>query len=1165
MRGVLGILGACLHVALILSIIRFEIGAAELVNMNDLYVSMSYDDVDGGVWRQGWDVKYESSSWSTQRPLNVFIMLHSHTDPGWLKTFEQYYTEQTRGILTSTMNSCLQNDKNRFIYAEMSFFSHWWNDASPSQREQMKSVIHKKQFEIVSGGWVMNDEATVHYAAAINQYLEGHEWLRLNVGVKPRASWAIDPFGHSPTMPFLYSKMGFNYSLIQRTHYIVKKQLARSQQLEFMWRQQWENPRSPMPHTPLVHLMPFYAYDIPHTCGPEPAVCSQFDFSRFGSRTPWGTNVEAISDHNVDRKAHKYVDQVRKKASLYRTGDNVLILVGDDFRYVNQDEVDSQVNNYRLLMDYINSKPDTFHVNMKFATLNEYFDAIQHSATQQSKGTSTYRDFFPTLQGDFFTYADVRQEYWAGYFVSRPFWKHKGRDLEAYLRASEIAYVWQRALSPSSEDQARFDRLQYARRASSIFQHHDGMSGTARDHVVLDYGNYLHTSLGHVFESLENTISRLLLPTPDSTVKPPPLKVAEELGSKEKLRLRSVMPIKSQKSIEVVLFNALLQSRLEVVLVLVDSLSVELFDAEGNQVAIQLSPHLDGLLVVPGVYSLHFLADLAGVSLRRYTLRLKDQISKSSLPRRIFTHRLDAAVANALEPFTRAGVSLVVDASELSIANEHLRVTVDSVTGGVTKVQELQGDRSVHPVREDFLMYSSRASGAYLFIPDGEASSFFSGPHKVLAVEGDLVSSLTTEIAPVGHRTIFLYSKAHHIEVRHYTDFTRDDFNAKEFVARFITDIASNTTLYSDLQGLQMKRSKRRSDRPIGFNYYPLTSLAYIQDANRRFSVHTRQPFGTSSLRDGELEVLLDRRLTTDDQKGLGQSCRDNVPLEDVFHLTFERTPMPQADANRFSFPSENSFLQSLFLNHPVRVLFTTESISYGKELVGERALLGPSSELTSNKDVHLIAFKARDPVSNPKEIVAILLRSFTDIPSPNEPPSADVSVSWTAEVAAEVKLSEIKEHSLTLLHEVSSSSDRFSLKPMDLRSFTFKLDKGQGSAFTAPRTSKKPLELPKLPDKLPEKGREKPPKVTQSKPLIKEGKRPGQSDDNSDKDKETLPERKKSVISALPVLQVVAIYVGVIIGLYVILRLVSRKHMVIWFALLFVVASFLQLYVFFA
>ena len=51
--------------------------------------------------------------------------------------------------------------------------SLWWEEATEEKRKLLKTLVKNGQLEIVTGGWVMNDEANTHYFAMIDQMIEG--------------------------------------------------------------------------------------------------------------------------------------------------------------------------------------------------------------------------------------------------------------------------------------------------------------------------------------------------------------------------------------------------------------------------------------------------------------------------------------------------------------------------------------------------------------------------------------------------------------------------------------------------------------------------------------------------------------------------------------------------------------------------------------------------------------------------------------------------------------------------------------------------------------------------------------------------------------------------------------------------------------------------------
>uniref|UniRef100_A0A7N6AZR7 Alpha-mannosidase n=1 Tax=Anabas testudineus TaxID=64144 RepID=A0A7N6AZR7_ANATE len=912
------------------------------VQMLDVYSLLKFDNPDGGVWKQGFDITYEPDEWDNE-PLQVFVVPHSHNDPGWVKTFDKYFTDQTQHILNNMVVKLAEDPRRKFIWSEISFFSKWWETADVHKQEAMRKLILGGQLEIVTGGWVMTDEANAHYFAMIDQLIEGHQWLERNLGITPRSGWAVDPFGHSATMPYLLRRANLTSMLIQRVHYSIKKHFASTRSLEFMWRQAWDTGSS---SDIFCHLMPFYSYDVPHTCGPDPKICCQFDFKRLpGGRIncPWKVPPKSVVEANVAERANLLLDQYRKKSKLYRSK-VLLVPLGDDFRYDKALEWDQQYINYQKLFDYMNSHPE-MHVQAQFGTLTDYFSAVYkaHGVAQGSRPAD-----YPVLSGDFFAYADREDHYWTGYFTSRPFYKSLDRVIESHLRGAEILYSLAVANARHAGMEGRYPVSDYAllvdaRRSVGLFQHHDAITGTAKENVVTDYGTKLLRSLiglkrviinaAHFLvmknkefyrfyqtEPFLETVSIICIPSRLSSPLHPPSAGSPPSCAHDCFFLLSVRYL--------VLFNPLEQERLCVVTVLVNTVRVRVLTEDGQTLPVQLSAQWSSASQMSAEAT--FMVRLPPLGLALF--HLYDSLDSPMTLRSDTLLRLSGrgATARAADPLpVRSQQS---DSRTFYISSQSLTLGFSGTTGLLESIKRKDDPQEVK-VQMQFMVYGTRPSkdksGAYLFLPDGKAKPYNQKePPVVRVVEGPLFSEV------VAHYQHFQQSIRIHnvpgvdglsIDIITMVDI-RDQTN-KELAMRLVTDIQSGDAFYTDLNGFQIQPRRHYLKLPLQANFYPMSSQAYIQDSHHRLTLHTAQALGVSSLESGQLEVIMDRRLMQDDNRGLGQGLKDNKKTANHFRLLLERRSIGNKVIDTAeqrattSFPSILSHMTNAFLNHEVLAL----------------------------------------------------------------------------------------------------------------------------------------------------------------------------------------------------------------------------------------------------
>uniref|UniRef100_A0AC11B4I1 Uncharacterized protein n=1 Tax=Ovis aries TaxID=9940 RepID=A0AC11B4I1_SHEEP len=749
--------------------------------------------------------------------LRVFVVPHSHMDVGWLHTVQESMQAYVTNVYNSVVEELILERRRRFITVEQEYFRLWWDGvASDKQKGQVRQLVAEGRLEFVLGGQVMHDEAVTHSDDQILQLTEGHSFLYETFGIRPQFSWQVDPFDASATTPTLFALAGFNAHVISTIDYDLKEAMQINQQLQFQ--------------EIFTHVLDHFGY------------CSEgfyWDGEPIFPHPPadgWYPNMQLpVTQKSLQSFVEAMLYYVGERATWFQTP-HLLWPWGCDRQFFN---ASLQFTNMDRVME-------------EYATLGNYFQAVH--AHQLSWKVRDHQDFLP--------YSSDLFHAWTGFYASRSGLKGLVRRASALLYAGESMFTRYVLLAPHwfLDPAWGLQQLQQLRWAVSEVQHHDAITGT---HAV-KVGDMFVENLSTRMEGVHKLMASIIQ---DRS----PAHSGPERGGHF-----------------AVVYNPLAWTVTTIITLTVEFPNVSITDESGHPVPAQFQRSKE----MPSAYDLHVLTMIPGLSYRHYSIQPSRRPQEDT-----------GEPVTSLASSRRFGLRLrrsgkQVGGSLVPVKNDCYTVFLDKDTNLMHSIWERQSNRTVR-VTQSFREYHVKSdvnhgpvSDNYVFTPNGRAEPAWEAVRMEI-VEGPLV----TEIRQYFYRevndsepTFAIYSQlahgpqgsdgellCHRIEQEYRVGPL--ELN-REAILRISTKLDTGRVLYSDNNGYQVQRRSYRNykSNTIARNYYPMVQSAFIQSRRSRLVLLSTQAHGISSQRNGQVEVMLHRRLWNNDKGALG----NNLTLNDT-------------------------------------------------------------------------------------------------------------------------------------------------------------------------------------------------------------------------------------------------------------------------------------------
>ena len=786
--------------------------------------------------------------------LNIHIIPHSHQDPGWVFTYEEFYNNQVKLIYNNMLKYLLLSSERTFSICEIVNFERWYKqDLDESKRQIIKDLVKEGRIEFVGAGQVQNDEANPIYQEIIDNMVSGLQFVKSEFNATVKVGWQLDPFGHSFANAYLFSKLGFKYYVMERIDFQDNINRINNHNLEFIWK-----PLNNKYNDIFTHIIPIH-YGV------------NFYFPFFILSDPF--NESLSKNYTVD-----FIKVINQTRSGFKH-DNYLLLLGDDFTYVPTQQIYEKIE---MMMNY--TKYYTINgeeINMFYSTPSKYFEII----TKDKKIYEIERE------DDFFPYSDRPYAYWSGYFTSRPYLKGLIRKFSNSYMVFIKLFVELR-LHYIDDVPLLTDEFKMI----GFLMHHDTITGTSKEYVNNDFIKLMSINFTHSYKETINIINQVF----HNFFKIDKIIFNTEIVDQGKNVIYNFKDTIDQ-SIIIGLYNPGIKGKLLVNLEFTKANNnLEIFDSNDNLIKSDFFCfNLDSF-------------KYENKCILSFTWDFSEKIMIYSFKIVVTTNN----IIDILD-FPKENIEIIQNIGRFKSVNfnpENLNFKIEyfdnykiekynfTIWHGIynTHINLFNGQNlsSTRPAE-------SNPDGAYIFTPI-EEFPIMGNLNKTRSkiIKGNISTSLILRYDDFCFSIITFYHEPSFIKID--TIFDKTNRGKSQSYAMVIdSDINNEITIndqlrpviFTDSNGLKMiKRIKNYHKKyphiyneTVSNNFYPVSSVISMRDndnKNKKISLFNDRPQSGGVLKKGQIILLLNRKSMNDDWRGMCEPLYEKESFETYFKLT---------------------------------------------------------------------------------------------------------------------------------------------------------------------------------------------------------------------------------------------------------------------------------------